>query len=831
MMRSSRPPRPDTESRTLAPESAGCDYCDAPIDRLRAPQVHADGEGRVYFFCSSNCSVSAARRRRVEANRPKPAVQDNYLAPHSQPLKAPKVPSLTAEPRFEIQESIRSPLPLGALGVQALLRAPESPTPQEIEQQAANQKPDDNLTGESQPSHAGAKPGTRPRGDRASVTPIPRFSKDFDTSSEVRKFSELRKQAESKPSTEQLFGLSLALGILLILTAWLGNSTQLTLARLALANCIAIALAWAYLKRRDERHLSLIGHGHTLASPSQILFDLWPLLLALVAVWQGSFASTDEHDSAILSYSLLCLLVILGQQRIDKFTREISVRSRHLSEALEGDCYRWERNHRSRVQAGDLRPGELVVVGSGERCRVDMQITHGNAKVQPWYGSSDTSDRGPGELLVAGSRVLSGQLRGVVTWTGNDRSSVKLFNDPSRRIDLHHPIAKRQRRAARSLSPILSIVVFLIALGLGSNFSTSLSLAAAVALIFCQPFATQLPGLLSWRSISECLEAGISFNSPEALDRAGQVISAVFCARGTLVLGEPELTSIETVSGYNKEELLSLACGVLQSSQEPGALAIRRAAQLREIRPHAVRMPQHIPGMGHTGVDHSGDQLLVGNRSLLLSQKVSIAKLEERMVELEAAGRSILLISVRGRLAGLVALQDGLRPGARAAVQELRDASIEPILMSGEARETCASIGRAVDISYLRPEVLPHDRAQEIVNLRLRNEVVAVLGTLDIDEPALQAADLSIGLSSAGSSTADYDVHLASDRVHDATKALIIAHYLRRHLLRLSWLPIGVGTAATLVVLVLSLSPWWLALALCAVALVEMSNSRSNKRR
>ncbi len=158
---------------------------------------------------------------------------------------------------------------------------------------------------------------------------------------------------------------------------------------------------------------------------------------------------------------------------------------------------------------------------------------------------------------------------------------------------------------------------------------------------------------------------------------------------------------------------------------------------------------------------------------------MSVAAADARVTELEAQGRSVLLVALAGKLVGLVALQDGLRPGARAAVQRLLDARIEPVLLSGEARETCETIARALDIDHVRPEVLPTERGAEVRALGEGGHVVAVLGHPANDDGALGAADVAIAMSAAGSTPGEWTVQLASDDVRDAALAITLARATR----------------------------------------------------
>jgi P-type E1-E2 ATPase len=178
-------------------------------------------------------------------------------------------------------------------------------------------------------------------------------------------------------------------------------------------------------------------------------------------------------------------------------------------------------------------------------------------------------------------------------------------------------------------------------------------------------------------------------------------------------------------------------------------------------------------------VASTGERLVVGGRTIMLEEKIGVAVTDARASELEAQGRSVLLVALGDRLVGLIALQDGLKPGARAAVQKLLDARIEPVLLSGEARDTCETIGRALDIEHVRPEVLPADRSAEVRALAEGGSVVAVVGSPPADDGALAAADVAVAMGAAGSTMGDWGVVVAGDDVRDAALALVIPHTAR----------------------------------------------------
>jgi Cu+-exporting ATPase len=184
----------------------------------------------------------------------------------------------------------------------------------------------------------------------------------------------------------------------------------------------------------------------------------------------------------------------------------------------------------------------------------------------------------------------------------------------------------------------------------------------------------------------------------------------------------------------------------------------------------------------------------------MLREHISVALAEGKLSDLEALGQTVLLVAVGGRLSGMLGLQDGLRPGARAAVQHLLDVGVEPILLSGDTRETCEAIGRAIDIDHVRPEIMPADRGDEIKRLTEGGAVVAVVGRSPVDDAALGNGDVSVSLSTAGSGSSEWQFQLASDDVRDAAFAIRLAHRCRSEVRFALALTITAAGLASLVV-------------------------------
>jgi cation transport ATPase len=564
--------------------------------------------------------------------------------------------------------------------------------------------------------------------------------------------------------------LSLAvLGSMLSLVLALTGSSELSLA----ARLVVAAVATAAL-------VAECAIGHRTATELHPLATLFAPVSAVAAAIALRLSEQSEAESAIGLAGVITLCASLSLLLVRRARRPLELERLQLQAALDQPGRRIENGEIASTSAADLRPGEEIVVEAGDVLPVDATVTAGSAQVLPWLGAKTQVERREGDSLVAGTSVIDGALRAIVGWAGHDRAWMRLTHDPRRRADLHGKSARLGRNLAEKAAPFVAGFAALLAFAGSSNTPAVLLLGIASYAALAQAGTAEIGALQLLRAVLSALRRGVAFRSAEALDRAGRVSSVAFCARGTLLLGEPEVTSIDNLAGHDAESVLSFAAGAEASAEHPMAAAVLRAARARGIRPDAVRSPTPLPGLGITAVAGSGQALAVGSRALMLKERIGVASAEARISELEAMGRSVLLVALGGRLIGVIGLQDGLRAGARAAVQHVLDVGVEPILLSGDARDTCEALGRALDIDHLRPEVPPSERGDEVRRLRDGGAVVAVVGRTPNDDGALTAADVSVALSVAGSGSSEWSVQLASDDVRDAAYSLRVAHQARR---------------------------------------------------
>ena len=443
-----------------------------------------------------------------------------------------------------------------------------------------------------------------------------------------------------------------------------------------------------------------------------------------------------------------------------------------------------------------IKPGEQVVVEQGEMVPVDGIVAAGDADVAPWLDSPALLRKHEGDAVVAGAVVMSGRLRINTTFAGPDRAWL-------RRIDLNAPMVRFVRRAVERGAPLAALVVAGAVYADNGSWLDVVIAACSAGLAVGAFASVGAAGLAHARGHAFAQRRGIVYKDAIAFDAAARADVAVLCSRGTILMGEPEIVAVEPigkdgvatgavwrseprVGGRQSQppspeiaRVLAIAAGAEMSSSHPFASAVLREARARGVRPENVRSALGHSGLGVTALAANGDKVIVGSRAFLLQEKVSVAIADARTSQLEAEGRSVLLVAVGGRLVGLLALQDGLRSGARAAVQRLHDAHIEPVLLSGESRETSETLGHSIDIENVRPEILPADRGAEVRALADDGRVVACVGHASSDDGALGAAEVSIAMEAAGAAPGEWAVALASDDIRDAALALTIPRSAR----------------------------------------------------
>jgi len=246
---------------------------------------------------------------------------------------------------------------------------------------------------------------------------------------------------------------------------------------------------------------------------------------------------------------------------------------------------------------------------------------------------------------------------------------------------------------------------------------------------------------------SKAAQSGVLIKGGEYLELASKTDTVIFDKTGTLTVGKPSVTDIVATEGLSSDELLRLAASVEKGSEHPLGEAIVNEAKGRFI---GLSDPQDFEAIAGKGVKAKvdGKMVLLGNRRLITENGVDLSAMETDLRRLEEEGKTAMILVLDGRVGGIVAVADTVKPSAKATVDALRGMGVQVVMLTGDNSRTAAAIARKIGIDKFVAEVLPQQKEEKIESLQKEGRVVAMVGDGINDAPALAKADVGIAIGS-----------------------------------------------------------------------------------
>ncbi|MFS0657890.1 heavy metal translocating P-type ATPase [Niallia alba] len=398
----------------------------------------------------------------------------------------------------------------------------------------------------------------------------------------------------------------------------------------------------------------------------------------------------------------------------------------------------------------EVLTGEVLLVKPGEKIPVDGEIIEGQSAVDESMltGESIPVDKQAGDTVIGATINKNGFLKLKATKVGKETALAQIIKVVEEAQGSKAPIQRLADHISGIFVPIvvglalLTFFVWYFAITPG-DFAESLEKLIAVLVIAC-PCALGLATPTSIMAGSgRAAEYGILFKGGEHLEMTHKIDTILLDKTGTVTNGKPVLTDI--VTEWEEEELLSLVGAAESKSEHPLAEAIVKGITDRGIVLPETADFEAIPGYGiRANVD--GNDLLVGTRRLMDRYRINVGKILPRMKELEAQGKTAMLISVNGKYAGLLAVADTIKQTSKAAIKRLKQMNLDVIMITGDNQQTAEAIGRQAGIDYIIAEVLPDGKADAVKKLQQQGKKVAMVGDGINDAPALALADIGMAI-------------------------------------------------------------------------------------
>lgn len=399
------------------------------------------------------------------------------------------------------------------------------------------------------------------------------------------------------------------------------------------------------------------------------------------------------------------------------------------------------------VSVEDLLPGDQILVKSGEKIPLDGEIFEGESNVDESMltGESVPVEKGPGMEVIGGAVNGEGVLKIKVSKTGKDTylsQVIQLVSD-----------AEQTKSKAQGFADIAAKWLFYVAVVVGvitlaywmttGDFEFALERMVTVLIIAC-PHALGLAGpLVTSRSTSIAAKKGLLIRNRTPFESAWKVDRVVFDKTGTLTEGNFGVTDVHPNKGANEEELLKLAYSVETQSDHPIAKGIVKEGKERGLELYEVKDYQNLTGKGLVA-QVNGAEIAVVSPGTMRANHISFD--EETYNKLAAQGKTVVFVLKDNELQGMIALADIIRESSYHVIKALNERGIETVMMTGDNSRVANYVGEKLGLSKVIAEVLPHEKSNNVKQLKQGGKKVAMIGDGINDAPALAEADLGIAI-------------------------------------------------------------------------------------
>ncbi len=523
--------------------------------------------------------------------------------------------------------------------------------------------------------------------------------------------------------------------------------------------------------------------------------------LSVLSAYLFSLGATVFFQAETFYEAATVLMVfILGGHWLDLRARSTASNAIRALLELAPPTARVVRDGRvAEVPTAEVQVDDVLLVRPGDKIPVDGVVLEGESAVNEAMvtGESLPVEKQPGDEVIGGTINQTGSFRFRATKVGADTALAQIVQLVAAAQASRPPAQVLADRAAQWLT-LAAILLAPLTLGAwllaGQPLVFGFTLAVTVLVIACPDALGLATPMAVQVATSLAAQRGILFKSATALEDASRLQAVIMDKTGTLTKGEPEVVEVVPADGVAEGELLAMAAAVERGSEHPLAQAILKRAEGMELP--EVSGFEAVPGHGATA-RVGGRTLLVGNLRLMETRRVAMDGMEGRAKALAAEGRTVIHVARDGRIAGLVAVADAVRPTSREAVRRLKGRGIEVVMLTGDNWATARRIAADLGIEKVFAEVLPAQKVDKVKDVQREGKLVAMVGDGINDAPALAQANVGIAIG-AGTDVAleSADVVLMRSDPLDVARAIALSGATRRKMVENLWYAAGYNVLA-----------------------------------
>lgn len=439
------------------------------------------------------------------------------------------------------------------------------------------------------------------------------------------------------------------------------------------------------------------------------------------------------------------------------------------------------------IPVSDLQENDLFVVRPGENFAADGEIVSGDTSVNESSvtGESMPIDKAVGSSVISGTTNINGFVTVKAKKVGENTTLagiVKLVEDASAS---KAPIAKTADKVSGIFVPtviLVALLVFVVWISVTKNIEISLKHAISVLVISCPCALGLATPVAIMVGNGKGAKAGILFKTATALEEAGKADIAVLDKTGTITKGMPVVTDVKTLSSYSENELVLLAARLESGSEHPIASTIvNRAKQISNTEISPADSFENLSGHGVKGTLYGLDAL-IGNATLMQKNDMLSPEAQEVGNEFSKQGKTPLFFALDGKIVGIIAVADEIKPDSAQAISALKKQGLRVIMLTGDNALSAKAVADKCSVDAVISDVLPSDKDNVLSALKKYGKVIMVGDGIN-DAPALSRADIGIAIGAGTDIAIDSaDIVLMKSSLSDVAKAINLS---RRTLLNI----------------------------------------------
>ncbi len=503
-----------------------------------------------------------------------------------------------------------------------------------------------------------------------------------------------------------------------------------------------------FLRAPNMNSLIAVGAGASVVS------GIWALYRVLFFMQQADAAALAFealHGLYFESAGMILTLITLGKYLETRAKGKTTQAVQSLMALAPQEAVRLENGVERVVPAEQVQAGDILIIRAGGRIAADGVVVKGCGAVDEaaLTGESVPVTKVVGSRVSAATVNTDGYFEMRAEKTGRDTVFSQIIKLVEQANASKAPVARLADKVSAVFVPVVMGIALCTAIGwwlAGAGMDEAVLRAISVLVISC-PCALGLAtptAIMVGTGVGA--RQGVFIKSAAALEASGRVNSVVLDKTGTVTAGQAEITAWQTAENETQESLLSLAYALEKPSQHPFARAVERLARQKGITPTVdAQAFTLLPGLG-VCAQINGVRAAAGNEKLARQEGVVPATFSQQALAWACEGKTPLFIMRGGKLAGILAVEDLIKPQAREAVHTLQNMGLEVCLLTGDNEATAQAVARQVGIKQVVAGVLPQEKEGFIRRLQQQGQRVAMVGDGINDAPALAAADVGIAV-------------------------------------------------------------------------------------